>query len=363
MNINKYSHIIWDFNGTLLDDLQAEYETINNLLSKRKLKQFESVAEYRSVFRFPIIDYYKDLGFDFQKESYENVAEEWGNEYRRQSACCGTNHGIVEALEYFKSMGMSQVVLSATWKSLLLQQIEPLGISSYFDELLALDDLLAYSKVDLGKLWFERVKPKGALLIGDTVHDFETAKAIGVDCVLICTGHQSKERLEKCGVAVYERVDELIYALQHPTAQRAVELFKEGYNCAQAVLCAFAEELGLEKETAAKLSAPFGGGIGRQREVCGACSGMLMATGLRFGYQNPETGTTKAEHYAFVRDLCDKFKAVNGSIICREIMGGRAEVGGTPSERTPLFYKERPCVKCVRIAAELVEEALEQNKN
>ena len=358
MDINKYSHIIWDFNGTLLDDLQAEYNTVNVLLSRRKLKQFDSVDEYRAVFRFPIIDYYKDIGFDFEKESYKNVADEWGKEYNKQSALCGVNSGIVEALEYFKTCGMSQLVLSATWKSLLQKQIEPLGISGYFEELLALDDLLAHSKVELGKLWFERVKPKGALFIGDTVHDFETAEAIGVDCVLVCTGHQSRERLEKCGVPVFETIDELVYGFKHPLAQKAVEYFEQGYNCSQAVLCSASESLGLEKEMAAKLAAPFGGGVGRKREICGACSGMLMATGLFCGYSTPETGTVKAEHYALVRKLCDKFKEKNGSIICREIMGEMAEVGGVPSERNSAFYKERPCVNCVRTAGEILEDLL-----
>ena len=140
-------------------------------------------------------------------------------------------------------------------------------------------------------------------------------------------------------------------------SEKAVELFKKGYNCSQAVLGAFAEEIGLSPEIALRISVPFGGGIGRMREVCGACSGMLMAIGMTDGYSTPETGYIKAEHYELVRKLCAEFKEKNGSIICREILK-TDEVGGTPSARTESYYKERPCIRCVRTAAEILENHL-----
>lgn len=136
---------------------------------------------------------------------------------------------------------------------------------------------------------------------------------------------------------------------------RAEELFKDGYNCAQAVLGAFAEELGLPLETAMKLSSSFGGGMGRMREVCGACSGMFMAAGLLYGYATPETGTPKAELYEHIRVLADRFREENGSIICRDLLGGTARIGGTPEARTTEYYQKRPCVEYVRQAAAIFE--------
>ena len=143
-------------------------------------------------------------------------------------------------------------------------------------------------------------------------------------------------------------------------SEKAVKLFCDGYNCAQAVFGAFAEVLGFDEQTALKIAAPFGGGFGRQREVCGAVSGMLMAFGLLCGYETPETGEIKMQHYEQTRALCDAFKEQNGSIICREILKD-AEVGGTPSPRTPEYYKERPCDRCVRTASEILEEYIKEH--
>lgn len=144
-------------------------------------------------------------------------------------------------------------------------------------------------------------------------------------------------------------------------AEKAAALFESGYNCAQAVLGAYSEELGLPLETAMKLSSSFGGGMGRMREVCGACSGMFMAAGLLYGYATPETGAPKKELYEHVRALADRFREENGSIICRELLGEQAVVGGTPEARTPTYYQKRPCVEYVRCAAAILETYLKEH--
>ena len=144
-------------------------------------------------------------------------------------------------------------------------------------------------------------------------------------------------------------------------SEKAVNLFCDGYNCAQAVFGAFAKDLGFDEATALKIAAPFGGGFGRQREVCGAVSGMLMAFGYLYGYDTAETGEVKMHHYEQTRALCDAFKEQNGSIICREILK-TDEVGGTPAARTEKYYHERPCVRCVRTASEILEEYIESSK-
>ena len=140
-------------------------------------------------------------------------------------------------------------------------------------------------------------------------------------------------------------------------SERAKELFKSGYNCSQSVLGVFCEELGMDFETAMKIAAPFGGGMGRMREVCGTVSGMFMAAGLLFG------GTdSKAELYQKIQDLAAKFKEQNGSIICRELLEGvESSTSSTPSERTETYYKKRPCVELVGDSVEIFESYIKEH--
>ena len=144
------------------------------------------------------------------------------------------------------------------------------------------------------------------------------------------------------------------------TAKKAEQLFLDGYNCAQAVFGAFSEQLGVPFDMAMKLSSSFGGGVGRQREVCGAVSGMCMAAGVLYGYPTPETGEVKAQHYRLIRELCERFKEQNRSIICRDILKN-AEVGGTPEARTNEYYAGRPCLRCVHDAAEILETYIKEH--
>ncbi len=143
-------------------------------------------------------------------------------------------------------------------------------------------------------------------------------------------------------------------------SELAVELFKEGYSCSQAVLLAFAKELDLDKETAAKMASSFGGGMGRLREVCGAFSGLLLAVGLKFGYADPKNLQAKTAHYALVQKLAAEFKEKNGSIVCRELLGLSGPQTPVPEARTPAYYKKRPCTDMIACAAELMEQLLAQ---
>ena len=141
--------------------------------------------------------------------------------------------------------------------------------------------------------------------------------------------------------------------------EKAEKLFKEGYNCAQSVLCAFEDVTGIERETAAKLASSFGGGLGRMREVCGAVSGAAMVLGLAKGYSDPEDFDAKKAHYALIQEFAARFKEQNGSIICRELLSGSgASNGFTPERRTDGYYQKRPCAELCRCAAEIVEGLL-----
>ena len=139
--------------------------------------------------------------------------------------------------------------------------------------------------------------------------------------------------------------------------ERAQELFLQGYNCAQAVVGAFCEEAGLPFDVAVRAVSGFGGGMGRMREVCGACSGMFFVLSMVKGYDRAEDAEGKKKLYERIRSVAEEFKEKNGSIICRELLGV-SEVGGDPAPRTEQYYKKRPCVELVGDAAEILEKIL-----
>ena len=143
--------------------------------------------------------------------------------------------------------------------------------------------------------------------------------------------------------------------------EMAMENFKKGYNCSQAIVLAFADILPMEKTALSKLASSFGGGMGRLREVCGSVSGMFMVVGLLYGYDGPETGQVKADHYARIQELAHKFEEEHGSIICREMLGLSVKHDvPTPEARTDEYYKKRPCAEIIGDAAELLEEYLKK---
>ena len=143
-------------------------------------------------------------------------------------------------------------------------------------------------------------------------------------------------------------------------SEEAKNNFLNGMNCAQAVLCAFCDRCGLDRDTALKLASGFGGGIARQREVCGAITGMCMAADLIRGPGEGSDKTAKDEHYAFIRALCDEFRNETGSIICRELLGLTPKQSDSPvsEARTAAYYQKRPCAELVALAAKILSEQI-----
>lgn len=138
----------------------------------------------------------------------------------------------------------------------------------------------------------------------------------------------------------------------------AGKYFLAGYNCAQAVLCAFCDELCLTREQAAAMASPFGGGMGRMREVCGACSAVFLALGILYGYDKPGDEEAKAALYGRVQTLGSVCRSLHGSLICRELLGGHADTSATPTKRDAAFYEQRPCLSLVEDMAEALEQYL-----
>ena len=142
---------------------------------------------------------------------------------------------------------------------------------------------------------------------------------------------------------------------------RAYELFLEGYNCTQAVVGAFAEEMGVDFETAVRIGSGFGGGMGRMREVCGTFSGAVLAADMLYGYSDPKDIEAKKALYEKIRAAAEQFKKDNGSIICKELLGlEKPEKTAQPDARTPEYYQKRPCPLLCKYAAELAETMLEK---
>ena len=206
--MKKYEYILWDFNGTILDDVQTGIDSVNFLLSNRGLPEIPSQEAYRKVFGFPIKEYYSRLGFEFSKEPYESVAVEWVEQYLDRVKMAPLCPGVVRTLEFFKTMKIPQSVLSATKSAMLEGQLRDLGIRDYFEEVMGLDNIYANSKEALALSWKERHPNVQAVMIGDTVHDYEVAKAMNVDCVLIAGGHQPKETLLRCDCLVLDHLND-----------------------------------------------------------------------------------------------------------------------------------------------------------
>lgn len=145
-------------------------------------------------------------------------------------------------------------------------------------------------------------------------------------------------------------------------AEKAKDLFKQGYNCAQSVFLAFNDLTKIDEDTAKKISAPFGGGMGRLREVCGAFSGMVMVLGLVFYQDSGSITAEKTSLYKREHELAEKFRERNGNLVCRDLLKGvKTEGSAAAEERTEKYYKVRPCVEIVANAAEILEEYLKKH--
>ena len=199
----KYDHVIWDFNGTLLSDMQAGINAVNEMLAARELPVLADMESYRRAFRFPVEQYYRDLGFDFEKEDYKTVlAPLWVSLYNIYSKQSPLFEGVRELTAALRAAGVQQSILSASEKRMMEAQLRERGALDWFDEIWGNDSIHAYGKNALAAAWCKAHPHAHAVLLGDTTHDFEVAQEMGVDCILIAAGHHDTERLLKCGVPV-----------------------------------------------------------------------------------------------------------------------------------------------------------------
>ena len=202
--------IIWDWNGTLLDDAEICREAINKMLKKRNLPEL-SLERYRDIFTFPVINYYKEVGFNFEIEEWQPVAMEFINLYLNALPTCGLAPFAAQTLEKFKLKGYRQAIISAMEHDALLKSVAALGIYDYFDFIGGIGDHYGGGKIDNAREYCKQanLNPELITLIGDTLHDSEVAAELKCKCILVATGHQSYLRLQKTGLSVIYNLSEI----------------------------------------------------------------------------------------------------------------------------------------------------------
>ncbi len=211
MSSSSYTHIIWDWNGTLLDDTQLCILIINGLLETQQLPPVTAEL-YRSVFRFPVRDYYQDLGFNFSLRPFEDLSTDFITAFEQGRSHCNLMPGARIILEYLDDNGYTQSILSASRLDYLQAAVSEYALSDKFFSLSGLSDHHAGGKLEAGKdlLATLDVDPALLLLVGDTLHDAEVAAALNVDCCLVPNGHQNRDRLLNAGVPLLDSLLALI---------------------------------------------------------------------------------------------------------------------------------------------------------
>jgi len=199
--------IIWDWNGTLLNDIDICLESINMLLQERSCQQLNR-KQYRDIFTFPVKKYYEKAGFDFSTETFDEIAMDFIALYHNRLSDSPLHKNAEQTLKYFRQNGYRQQIVSAMEHKSLINSIQDKGILPYFENIAGIDNHFAESKADIAQNLIHELNlnKTQVCLIGDTIHDFEVAKKTGCQCILVADGHQSAERLKKTGCIVVDNL-------------------------------------------------------------------------------------------------------------------------------------------------------------
>ena len=205
-------YVLWDFNGTLINDVDVCLQNMNHLLRKHN-KPIIDLKTYRRVFSFPVIEYYKKVGIIDADEQFIAVAHEWMSGYYEMEKDLRVFEDTVENLERIKKMGLKQGVLSASSTKQLTRLLDKFDLTQYMDDILGLDDIYAKGKVEIGMGFIhnQHLSPNEFVLIGDTVHDYEVAQEMGINCILCAKGHQSHEILSQTNCPVVDTISDIFH--------------------------------------------------------------------------------------------------------------------------------------------------------
>ncbi|MBP3697414.1 MAG: HAD family hydrolase [Clostridia bacterium] len=210
----KYTHVIWDWNGTLLDDIGASLASVNDMLAKRGEPPMDK-NRYKECMGTPIIRFYEQV-FDLSKEDYASILAEYNAGYMYHLADCSLTDGAVDAIEKFAAAGVHQAIVSSSNNAQLCENAKKYGVFDKFEAVLGAADFKADSKIERARLYLAESAEKGAVLVvGDLEHDAEMAAEIGADCVLLTSGHEHPERLKRSGAVIFDKIEELILFVEN----------------------------------------------------------------------------------------------------------------------------------------------------
>lgn len=197
--------VIWDWNGTLFNDAWLCMDVMNGLLNEHRLPLL-TLDRYQRLFDFPVIEYYRKLGFDFEQSSFEEVGTEFIRRYEERRLECDLHDGALHLLRFFRAQNLPQTVLSAYEHNTLISLLKHFEIESFFEDITGNDDHYAAGKLEKGMAWIGQLNEpaRNAVLIGDTLHDADVATAMGVQCVLVAGGNQHVDRLRERDVPLFE---------------------------------------------------------------------------------------------------------------------------------------------------------------
>lgn len=215
MNKKAYSYVFWDWNGTLIDDVETNFSVINTLLSERK-KNTISLSQYRQAFTFPIKEFYRRVGFSIDGEEYQQLVCDYWELYKSSGKGIPLMTGALDVLNSLNQKQIKQYILSASDRRMVLDQISAYGIRHFFEDIIAPQDGYALGKVELAKQWMsdKNIPSSNVIMIGDTLHDYETAKAIKVDCALVNKGHEDlSASVFIPSIIVFDSIGELVNAV------------------------------------------------------------------------------------------------------------------------------------------------------
>lgn len=222
----QFGHVVWDWNGTLLDDAQLCADVMNNMLRRRGMPPI-SMDFYRSVIEFPVVGYYSKLGFDFDSEPFETVSDEYVSLYQAGWRGCQLQAGARETLTALQDAGVGQSVLSASMTGYLTEQLDHFGITSMLGSVTGADNHHGRGKLALarGHVSAIGIPPERILFVGDTQHDAEVAREAGCACLLVSFGHYTPERLGWLGFPVAasmrEAADYVLQGVLPPLGQQS----------------------------------------------------------------------------------------------------------------------------------------------
>lgn len=208
--MKKITHVIWDWNGTLLNDISASLRAVNAMLEKRNSPPI-TLEKYRECIGVPISCFYQKV-FDMEKENYDEILKEYNNLYEIFLEDCGLAHGAPEVMSSLCEKGIVQLILSSSEKNQLLRQAEKRNVLQHMNAVLGSDDFFSASKTERARSYFEKegIVSKNVLIIGDLTHDYEMARELGCNCLLLTTGHHDSERLQKSGAKTISAVREIL---------------------------------------------------------------------------------------------------------------------------------------------------------